>query len=147
MQLSRSLQFKEDEVARLAANVKERDIAVSVAELRAKEVAEARADAERARADRDAAAATAAAADAAQAAARTREVDLDASLNLLQRQVYMLTPFGTPHCVRCSSSTELQLCTTVHSLMLSSSQAHASSRERDMLRLCGLGSVVCTHVM
>lgn len=98
MQLSRSLQFKEDEVARLAANVKERDVAVGVAELRQKELAEARADAERARTDRDAAAAAAAAAEAAQAAAKAREVDLDASVNHLQRQV----------CARLLCSAQLQ---------------------------------------
>jgi hypothetical protein len=90
VQLSRSLQFKEDEVTRLTANVKERDVAVGLAEVRAKELVDARAEAERARADRNAAVSAAAAAQAAQAAAKAREVDLDASVNLLQRQVLIL---------------------------------------------------------
>jgi hypothetical protein len=74
-------------VARLTANVKERDVAVGLAEIRGKELAEARAEAERACADRNAASAAAAAAQAAQAAAKARQVDLEASVSLLQRQV------------------------------------------------------------
>ena len=85
--MSRSLQFKEDEVARLAANVKERDVAVNVAESRAKELAEARAEAERARGERNAAAAAAAKASADEAAAHAKVADLGESVSALERKV------------------------------------------------------------
>lgn len=87
MQCTKTVSVKDDEISRLLASHGERDLAVSVAETRAREVTEALAEAVRVAGERDAARAAEQAALTAATAARSAAADAAAAHSELLRQV------------------------------------------------------------